>query len=372
MKILFIQTNYSSFLANFHKKHSGKRNLSYEKLKKLWEKELFGLSSFYSQNISGYGWEAEDIIANDWPLQSRWAKEHGHSIKKGTVPLLKYLPEYIKNRMGLRKWIKSIVFAQIKFYNPDVVYAFDLSLFNKNDIAYIKKNCGLVVAQTASVLRVNESTLKAYDLMISSFPHYVEKFRKLGINSEYLRWCFEPRVIKRIKSRRRKYDVVYVGGFTRAHSEGNKYLEALAKHVQIDFWGYGTNWLSPIRKHYQGQAWGKEMYEIFAQAKITINRHINVAGKYANNMRMFEATGMGSLLITDHKENIREFFKPGKEIVTYKTSQELIKKTKYYLKHPKEAQKIARAGQKRALKDHTYKIRMKRLDKILRKYLETA
>ena len=33
-------------------------------------------------------------------------------------------------------------------------------------------------------------------------------------------------------------------------------------------------------------------------AKITINRHIDVSENYANNMRLFEASGCGALLIS--------------------------------------------------------------------------
>jgi spore maturation protein CgeB len=231
----------------------------------------------------------------------------------------------------------------------------------------------LLVGQIASPLPSNEK-LKEYDLILTSFTHFVKIFRKMGITSEYLPWCVEGSIPKQIGKKERVYDVVYVGGLTPHHSHGNKILEDLARKIKVDFWGYGEKTLlptSPIRKNFHGQAWGKEMYEIFAQSKIVINRHINVAGDYANNMRMFEATAMGALLITDAKKNMDEFFKVGKEVVTYQNSKDLIEKVKYYLKHDKEREKIAKAGQKRTLKDHTYDVRMKKLDKILRQYLKS-
>ena len=86
-------------------------------------------------------------------------------------------------------------------------------------------------------------------------------------------------------------------------------------------------------------------------------------------MRMYEATLMGALLITDEKQNMNEFFDTHKEVVTYKDAEELLFKIRHYLKHEKERKRIAQAGQKRTLKDHIYKIRMKQLDTILRKYL---
>ena len=46
--------------------------------------------------------------------------------------------------------------------------------------------------------------------------------------------------------------------------------------------------------------------------RIVVNRHIDVAEGYANNMRLYEATGMGALLITDRGRNLGELFEPGR------------------------------------------------------------
>ena len=50
------------------------------------------------------------------------------------------------------------------------------------------------------------------------------------------------------------------------------------------------------------------MYNILSRTKISFNRHINVAENNANNMRLYEATGMGSLLLTDKKDNLMKTF----------------------------------------------------------------
>jgi spore maturation protein CgeB len=42
---------------------------------------------------------------------------------------------------------------------------------------------------------------------------------------------------------------------------------------------------------------------------------------------------------------------------------------RYYLDHPDEAEAIARAGQARTLREHTYQSRMVELNSILSKYL---
>jgi spore maturation protein CgeB len=94
------------------------------------------------------------------------------------------------------------------------------------------------------------------------------------------------------------------------------------------------------------------------QSYITINRHIDVAGEYANNMRLFEATGCGALLFTDNKKNLNDIFVEGKEVIAYTSSSDLIDKIQYFFSHRQEGEAIAKAGQARTLKDHTYTIRM--------------
>lgn len=371
-KILFVQTNYPAFLKSFYAKNLHWEKLSYKRLEKIREKELFGTSGYYSKSLKKLDWDANEIVVDDWNSQSKWAQENNTRHQNPVDSLLKLLPFPIKTRFRLvDKWIFSILLSQVKYYKPDVVYFHHLNLLEPNELRIIKKQTNLIVGQIASPLP-KEDTLYEFDLLISSFPHYVKKFRRMGINSQYLKWCAEKSILKRVGKFKRIYNVSYVGAFSPHHSKGNKVFEELTRSQNVDFWGYGENTLrpgSPIKKSLHGQAWGKDMYEIYAKSKIVVNRHINVSGKYANNMRMYEATLMGALLITDYKKNISEIFVDGKEILTYYNSKDLIKKVKYYLIHPNEGEKIAKAGQKRTLKDHSYEVRMKELDKILKQYL---
>jgi spore maturation protein CgeB len=86
-------------------------------------------------------------------------------------------------------------------------------------------------------------------------------------------------------------------------------------------------------------------------------------------MRLFEATGMGTMLITDWKVNLHKMFEPGKEVITYRTAEECADLIHYYLEHDTERETIARAGQERTLREHTYYQRMRELDNFVGKYL---
>lgn len=106
-----------------------------------------------------------------------------------------------------------------------------------------------------------------------------------------------------------------------------------------------------------GVVWGREMYEVLRRSKITLNHHGDVA-PYANNCRLFEATGMGALLVTDWKANLSELFEVGKEVVAYRSTEECADMIRHYLKDEEGRMAISRAGQARTLRDHTYRRRM--------------
>ena len=89
---------------------------------------------------------------------------------------------------------------------------------------------------------------------------------------------------------------------------------------------------------------------------------------HANNMRLYEATGVGSLLVTDAKQNLAELFEPGREVVAYCDADDLVEQARHYLAHEDERRAIAAAGQARTLRDHTYAVRMRELAPMLEEH----
>jgi spore maturation protein CgeB len=210
-------------------------------------------------------------------------------------------------------------------------------------------------------------------VILTSFPHFVSRFRDRGIASEYFRIGFDPRVLAHVSNDVKTSDVAFVGGLARGpHAQGNELLERVARRTPVDFWGYKANrWPadSAIRRRYHGEAWGLDMYRVLAQSTIALNRHIDIAEDYANNMRLYEATGVGSLLLTDAKPNLSELFEPGNEVVTYRDEDDLVAKIRLYLADEDERIRIARAGQLRTLREHTYEHRMRELVDLLDRYI---
>ena len=82
-------------------------------------------------------------------------------------------------------------------------------------------------------------------------------------------------------------------------------------------------------------------------------------------MRLYETTGIGALLITDYKNNLSNIFEIGKEVIAYHSTEECNEIIGYYLEHKKEADDIAKSGQKRTLGKHTYFHRMQEFTEIV-------
>lgn len=368
---LFIDSYYPKFLQGIYKKKSDLSKQSYTKQLSFLLSQHFGTSDFYSRNLKKAGHKANDIIANSKSLQFQWAKENDLEMKEPHfLSRLQTLP-LLHRFLGRPQWVQKIVLEQIKQVKPDVVYVQDLSILNPDTLTKVKEHSSLLVGQIACPLPAKEN-LKSFDLILTSFPHYVKRFRKMGIKSEYFKIAFESSVLKRVGNRKRIYDTTFVGGISPSHKKGLSILNHLANKIKIDVWGYGKRFLpssSNLFKSHHGEAWGLEMYKVLVQSKITINRHIDVSENYANNMRLYESTGMGAMLITDKKKNLKDLFKVGKEVVEYTDSKDLIKKIEYYLDHEDERAKIALAGQKRTLREHSYKNRMDELVKIIKNHI---
>jgi hypothetical protein len=269
------------------------------------------------------------------------------------------------------QWFYGAVEAQIRFYRPDVLLNQDMAI-DAGFLRQLKPHVKLLVGQHAATRLTEKADWTCYDLIVSSFPPTLEFFRRRGIRAELSRLAFEPRILSEMPIEERCFDVSFAGSFHDVHKSRTELLESLARRFpQFRIWGPGLDALassSPIRERYQGQAWGREMYRILGRSKIVFNHHGDVAGS-ANNLRLFEATGMGALLVTDWKENLGEMFEPGTEVIAYRTAEECTELLAYYLRNEAARAAIARAGRERTLTDHTYIQRMEEFVGIVQKYL---
>lgn len=374
MKIAILDTYYPAFLKAKYTNNTELGKISYQEQLQTLLECCFGTSDFYSRHLNALGCEAVDIVANCIPLQAQWAKENrlpyfGPALN---IPLRLFRLPIAGRLLASLPNLVDIAVAQIQALRPDVLYCQDLSVLPPQLLSALKSHVRLVVGQIASPLPP-KAFLEGYDLILTSFPHFVEKLRNMGLRSEYFRIGFDIRIHRHISGISRDISSSFVGGISRHHTGAIPLLEKMALQTEMQFFGYGAKSLnsdSPILERHHGEVWGLDMYKALARSKVTLNRHIGVAENFANNMRLYEATGMGSMLITDHKDNINSLFKVGKELVTYRSVAEAVELVQHYAAHPEEAARIAYEGQARTLSEHTYAHRMQELVPVLRRHLD--
>ena len=109
---------------------------------------------------------------------------------------------------------------------------------------------------------------------------------------------------------------------------------------------------------------GRDFNDLCASVKVIVSPKFPSNDWFWSN-RVYKVLGAGGFLIHPYCEGLKEHFVSGKEYETYQDQEELFMKIDYYLKNSEERKSIQKAGYLRAIKDHTYTLRIKQLLKDL-------
>lgn len=361
---------YPAYLEHFYHARPGMRDAGYDEQMAALVADHFCWPVDVGLRLRDLGCEVKICIPNAEPLQRAWCRENG-------------------NRFDEANWRYSIPIKQAKARTPDIMWMGVSSYeYYGACLRELKESVHKVFCWIASPFPA-DIDLSSVNCILTSHDNFVRKFRSMNRQCERMLPAFESNIQQVIGERRRNVDISFIGGLTDWHLRRREILAAVHETLGLNIWGYGVPRLFPITgirsllwriRHagdrayllssaYRGGAWGMEMYEILAQSLINLNIHAEVAEGHAGNIRMFEATGMGSLLMTEDMHNITEMFAPGTEVVTYSSAEDLLEKARYYLGNKTALCSIAQAGQRRTLRDHTSRIRAEQLKDIFIKHL---
>jgi hypothetical protein len=394
---------YPQFIGNFNKKYPGIQQKSYSEQYIQLVKGSFETASSYVKNLNKIGVDAYGIISNATELQDTWKKENN-------------LPADISRQ--------ELILKQLKSLKPEVVWIDDFSLIDsgwKNSLLKEVPSIKLLLGHICAPYNaVTGEKFRLFDIMFTCIPCQQRELVGQGINTQLLYHGFEATALDNINANNTfpVSDFLFSGSLYAGsgfHKSRMEYIEAMLKAgINMDLYCnlesqsriaakkamyhvisslnklhlHGLIDAIPVLKKnkqygntpvnfYSGTllnsskppVFGYDMYQLLSKAKVCFNIHGEVADKCAGNIRLFEATGLGSCLVTDWKDNITDLFVPDKEIITYKSVEECIEKVKWLIAHPAEREAIAKAGQKRTLTEHTFESRCKVLDQIIKKEL---
>ena len=345
MKFLKVNINYAEMLDDFLKKHPNYNNLNYDELCSNYFDECYWPSNFLEKNLSKlYNWDCTSLI---------FTYEEN---KKNNIFFEKWCEKYnIKNIHEDR--FDNLLF-QIIFYQPDVIYFHEIWFYSKEffeKLRFLKPDIIIMGWDGAPATFPKRYDLKYVDIVFTCLKNKEDSFLEIGVNSKNVGHFFDFEILNNLPlTSEKKYDVIFAGTIDRASEIYRvEFLTKLIKNgIKLKIFAKTDD---PFLKPYcSTPVYGKEYYNVLKSSKIVINTHAIADIRFSGNIRMYEATGLGCLLLTDYKEDLNDKFTIDKEVVSYKNIEEMYQKVEYFLKYNDKLEKIAKRGQEKTRNQYTY------------------
>lgn len=148
------------------------------------------------------------------------------------------------------------------------------------------------------------------------------------------------------------------------HIERTLLLELLAEKYDIHLYTRSDEIVSEGIRRFAEVPQMTGGLKVFYSSKININITMRSI-ESGVPLRIFDIMSVGGFVMSNYQEEIPELFEEGKEIVTFKTPEELIDKADYYIKHDKARMKIALNGYKKVKNCYTYEHQLNKIISIL-------
>jgi len=374
LKFMQVHTFYQTYLEHFYTRHPALAAKSFDEQMTGLIRDGFSAIHMFSPYMPEFGYRSQLVIANCTQAQLQWLREHNFSQE--------------------RSWtFQEVVQKQIEAFEPDVLYLGDPILFDSRLIRTLSKRPPLILGWRAAMIPQG-TDWSEIDVMLSSLTALRETALQLGAKAtEHFFPGFPEQMLTVLKDEPPQFDVVFSGSIMLpVHAQRRLYLHQVAqaaaqpgKKFTCAFYLHANpETLTPeIAQYNQGVRWGVEMLRALRSGKIVLdvrgdiglvdfsaNTAQDLARQETANMRIFEVTGSGALLLAEYHDNLKNYFELGKEIETFKNAQELIEKIHYYLAHPEAREAIAKRGQQRCWRDYSMRKRAEYLHQIIHKYLK--
>lgn len=193
-----------------------------------------------------------------------------------------------------------------------------------------------------------------FDLFYTNSKYsFVNEYPQTGANVSLLPFAASVKHHYYMPEVKKEYDLVVVA---HAREDRIQVIEKLKKICKVGT--YGSGWKNSL-----GTVNGSEHVKAINSGRMYLSFARTVAGFDNVKVGLFEAMACKQVVITTYMEELQDYFDIGKEILCYKTEDELYSLVAYYLEHTEELEQIRRKGYDRFLKEHTYK---KRWDGVLK------
>ncbi len=312
-----------------------------------------------AKGFRSLGWNVVELFPDFRELQEKWVSEHDLTVT----------PE---------NWRDEITMAQLEHHHPEAVFCDDVSrlpgcLFEQRP-AYVR------VFAAMQGFPMHFERLAHADIVFTCTPSILMAFRDCGIKTELVYHSFDPSVLDDLPPGSDKHGFVFSGhsgyGFDWHHRTRYNLLHWLLEHSPLEAWlterdlTLFPDMETPLREMFphntQPSVYGMDMYRLLNDSKVVLNIHADAAYGHSGNMRIFEATGIGACLLTEHSLNIQELFEPDVEVVTYRSQEECREKALYLLEHDDLRHDIGMRARQRTMRDHLARHRTEQMHECMR------
>ena len=362
------------------------------------QRALFAQALTYADSFTvamrAMGHDAHELVYDVAPLQHRWAREHGL-------------------RVDTDAWQAAILLKQIETLRPDVVYFQDVYSLPFDVRRDLKRRFGFIrVVAVYKGFPTHLDQMDGTDALFVGTPLIAEQFRQAGHPAHLVYHAFDPAVLGKLgvdaaPAADPSLGLVFSGssGYGYGGHRGRFWLLVeMCRRTDIRLWvadredgrrdgldklpsavrealaawearhgDLGPLPTEPLRvlfpERCRPAVYGLEMFRRFRDARVLLNRHTDAVIDHVGNMRLFQATGVGTCLLTDNGINLPDLFAPDEEVVVYRSADECVDKARWLLENESRRAAIAAAGMRRTLRDHTVADRCARIDDILQKLL---
>lgn len=364
MRIFGTFFQYEGYLNNRIAAIPPDKDLSYSFLQK-WIADDFAVvfQGLFRELTKQLDAEAADwTLPNSKQMQKAWASENQFEFS------------------GPRSDV-SILLEQLKRFRPDIYLAFGYPL-HCNFLNLVKREVPTIrLIATWDGRRMHDlNRFHGSDLIFSCLEESVRFYRNHGLHSEYLPYFFDTNVLSKLSTNKKVNRIVFPGSIqisSDGHNDRLRLQEVLCKmkeyepYLDLAFLKNWRVWAGMIKRgdfahlitllrlipRNRSPVYGMEMFNLLASSLVTANIHIDAAGPFAANIRLFEATGVASCLLTDSKPNLHNFFTIDSEVVVYKTFSEALEKARWLLNNPEIAIEIGIRAASRTKIQHSAKER---------------
>ena len=279
-------------------------------------------------------------------------------------------PDAADRTANFFKLIKTRLLERIITFKPDIVFGISQAPLNDIEILSKIRQAGIMLCfwftEDYAVFDYWKSIAPNFDFFftIQQNPFWQE-LTKIGCNNyHYLPLAFDE------NQRKAGTAAPDIGvSFMGAPYPNRVFYLPQINGIRI----YGEKW-----NEYQSSAVAdgsrrvsdEEAHQIYLRTRININLHSSLnKSDFANgdfvNPRTFAIAGMGAFQLTDMRRLLPLHFDLHQEIVALASFEDMQEAVKYFLKNEDERHLFVRRAQERVLDEHTYRLRMAEVLRII-------